>query len=107
MASGGTQRLIARGAYRVSSRDARITFQLWGNAYRFAAGHRVRVELLGQDASGENRIAPVPDSAGSLLAEAGQVGALLGNFMRPSNGTFTARLSDVAITLPTHERRPR
>jgi len=106
VAPGGTQRLIARGAYRVSSRDARITFQLWGNAYRFAAGHRVRVELLGQDASGENRITPVPDSPASLLAEAGQVGALLGNFMRPSNGTFTARLSDVTITLPTHERRP-
>lgn len=103
---GGSQRLIARGAYRLSGRDAVVRFQLWGNAYRFDRGHRVRMEFLGQDASGVNTIDPVPASAADVFAEAAQLGAVTGNFMRPANGTFDTRLSSVTITLPTRERRP-
>ena len=47
-----------------------------------------------------------PDSAASVFAEAAQLLAVTGNFMRPANGTFRTRLSDVTITLPTHEAHP-
>jgi fermentation-respiration switch protein FrsA (DUF1100 family) len=46
-----TQRLISRGVYSLkTNQTGRITFQLHGNGYRFAAGHRVQLELLGRDA---------------------------------------------------------
>jgi len=48
---GRRQRLIARGVYRL--RDAQqgaIRFSLHPNAYRFAAGRRFKLELLGRDA---------------------------------------------------------
>ncbi len=48
----------------------------------------------------------MPSSAAEVLAEAGQLAAVTGNFMRPANGAFDARLSEVTITLPTRERRP-
>ena len=46
----GSQRLITRGAYRLASNQrGTLSFQLHGNAYHFASGHRVRLELLGRD----------------------------------------------------------
>jgi predicted acyl esterase len=45
-----TQRLISRGVYSLkSNQSGKITFQLHGNGYRFAAGHIVQLELLGKD----------------------------------------------------------
>jgi dienelactone hydrolase len=45
------QRLIARGVYRLTDdQRGRITFRLHPNAYRFARGNRIRLELLGRDA---------------------------------------------------------
>jgi dienelactone hydrolase len=46
----GRQRLIARGVYRLEDdQRGRIRFQLHPNAYRFARGNRIRLELLGRD----------------------------------------------------------
>jgi len=51
LSPGGTQRLISRGVYSLTSgQSGRIAFQLHGNGYRFAAGHKVQLELLGRDA---------------------------------------------------------
>ena len=48
---GGTQRLITRGVYSLNdNQSGKITFQLHGNGYRFAAGDTVQLELLGRDA---------------------------------------------------------
>jgi predicted acyl esterase len=45
-----TQRLISRSVYSLkSNQSGKITFQLHGNGYRFAAGHIVQLELLGKD----------------------------------------------------------
>jgi predicted acyl esterase len=49
--SGGRQRLITRGAYRLEdNQKGRFSFTLDGNGWRFAKGHRIVVELLGRDA---------------------------------------------------------
>jgi hypothetical protein len=53
-------------------------FQLNGNAYKFARGHTVELELLGQDP----------------------------NYMRKSNGKFTVTVSKLSLSLPTRERKP-
>jgi predicted acyl esterase len=107
VAPGGTQTIVSRAPYRVSGGSPqKIDFQLWGNAYTFAAGHTVKVELLGQDASAGNTLSPVPTTPAQVAQEAGKILAMFGNFVRPSNGTFSATLSNVTITLPTHERRP-
>jgi len=75
----GLQSLIARGVYRLRpNQRGRIVFQLEGNAYEFAAGHTVRLELLG-------------DSSPTY---------------RPSNGTFTVMVRDASISLPTHTGSP-
>ena len=48
--SGGQRRLITRGVYRLNNNQTgKITFQLHGNAYTFAAGHTIKLELLPQD----------------------------------------------------------
>ena len=76
----GTQLLVTRGAYRLlPSQRGDVTFQLNGNGYRFAPGHRVRLELLGRDAP----------------------------YLRASNGTFTVLVSRLRIELPVHERPSR
>jgi pimeloyl-ACP methyl ester carboxylesterase len=50
LSPGGTQRLVSRGVYSLTSdQSGEITFQLHGNGYRFAAGHKVQLELLGRD----------------------------------------------------------
>lgn len=49
----GTEKLIARGVYRptgVGQGPTRQVFQLFPQAYAVAAGHVVKLELLGQDA---------------------------------------------------------
>ena len=57
---------------------ARITFQLHGNGWRFAAGHVPKLELLGQDAP----------------------------YLRPSNGAFQVTVQDAAGRA-AHARRSR
>ena len=74
----GRQRLISRGAYRLlDDQSGRVTLQLHGNGWCFAPGHRPKLELLGKDEP----------------------------FLRPSNGAFAVEVSDVAVELPTAERR--
>ena len=74
----GRQRLISRGAYRLrDNQSGRIVFQLHGNGWCFAPRHRPKLELLGKDEP----------------------------FLRPSNGAFAVRVSDVGVALPTAERR--
>ena len=73
-----TQRLITRGVYRLSDdQNGRFHFVLDGNGWRFPAGDRIILELLGRDA---------PTYAASPAS-------------------FSARLSDLKITLPVRERR--
>ncbi|HEX4735624.1 MAG TPA: CocE/NonD family hydrolase [Thermoleophilaceae bacterium] len=77
--SGGQERLITRGAYRLlDNQKGKIAFQLNGNAYKLAKGHTVELELLGQDP----------------------------NHLRKSNGTFTVSVSKLSLSLPTRERKP-
>jgi predicted acyl esterase len=73
--AGGSQALVARGVYRLRpGQRGRIVFQLEGNAYEFAAGHTVRLELVGSS---------YPT-------------------YRPSNGNFTVTVSNATLVLPTH-----
>jgi hypothetical protein len=75
----GQQRLISLGAYRLhDGQTGRVTFQLHGNGWCFAPGHRPKLELLGKDEP----------------------------FLRPSNGTFTVQVSDIHVGLPIAEARP-
>jgi predicted acyl esterase len=78
----GLQRLISRGAYRLRDlQTGRVTFQLHGNGWCFAPGHRPKLELLGKDEP----------------------------FLRPSNpppGAFSVSVSDVDVELPIAEERP-
>jgi predicted acyl esterase len=47
----GTQRLVSRGVYRLTGDPSgSVRFQLHANAYRFAAGHGIKLELLRADA---------------------------------------------------------
>ena len=79
VAPDGSQRLISRGAYRLQNNQrGRVTFQLFGNGYRFAPGHRPKVELLGKDEP----------------------------FLRPSNSAFAVNVLSAEIELPTLERSP-
>jgi pimeloyl-ACP methyl ester carboxylesterase len=76
----GKETLITRGHYRLLDRQkGKIAFQLNGNGWRFAKGHTVRLELLGQDP----------------------------NYLRKSNGRFTVKVSALSASLPTREKRPR
>lgn len=73
----GTQLLVTRGAYRLlPGQRGDVTFQLNGNGYRFAPGHRVRLELVGRDDP----------------------------YLRASNGTFSALVSRLRVELPVRER---
>ena len=48
--AGGTQRLIDSAAYRVKpGQKGKIRFQLFGNTYKFAKGHALKLELLGRN----------------------------------------------------------
>jgi predicted acyl esterase len=70
----GSERLISRGTYRLlNNQTGKIVFQLHGNGYHFAAGHRVKLELRGNDAS----------------------------YYRASNDTaFTVQVSKLTVSLP-------
>jgi hypothetical protein len=46
---GSKQTLVARGTYRPDARSIDV-WRLHANAYRFAAGHTLKLELLGSDA---------------------------------------------------------
>jgi fermentation-respiration switch protein FrsA (DUF1100 family) len=75
VAPDGSKRLISRGAYRLTNNQSgRITFQLHGNGYAFAAGHTARLVLLGSDDP----------------------------YLRLSNNAaFTVQVSNLRVTLPT------
>jgi hypothetical protein len=76
VAPDGTQTLVAQGVYRPRSDNrGRQVFQLHPNAWRFAAGHVPKLELLGQSAG----------------------------YLRPSNGAFTVTVSDLELRLPVRE----
>jgi fermentation-respiration switch protein FrsA (DUF1100 family) len=73
----GKQTLISRGVYRLlDNQNASIVFQLHGNGWRFAAGHRPKLELLGRDPA----------------------------YARPSNGSFSIQVSNVQVELPTLDK---
>jgi predicted acyl esterase len=76
VAPDGTQTLVARGLYRPTA-DGRHVFQLHPGAWRFAAGHVARLELLGRDAP----------------------------YARASNGTFAVGVGSLELRLPVRERR--
>lgn len=75
VAPDGTERLINRGAYRLTNNQSgSVTFQLHGNGYHFDAGHTIKLVLLGSDAP----------------------------YLRRSNDTlFTVQVSNLSVTLPT------
>jgi X-Pro dipeptidyl-peptidase-like protein len=46
----GKQLLVTRGVYALENgQSGKIDFELFGNAYHFAAGHTIEVQLLGRD----------------------------------------------------------
>jgi pimeloyl-ACP methyl ester carboxylesterase len=76
----GKETLVTRGEYRLTpNQRGKIAFQLHGGGWRFAKGHTVALELLGRD----------PD------------------YLRPSNGRFSVKVSGVSAALPTRQRAPR
>ena len=75
VAPHGTQTLIARALYRPTG-SGRVVSQLHANAWHFAAGHTVKLQLLARDAP----------------------------YARPSNGTFTITVSHLGLRLPVHEQ---
>jgi predicted acyl esterase len=73
--TGGQERLIDTGVYRLRpGQEGRVVFQLFGNAYHFASGHGIKLELLGRNEP-------------SFLADKG----------------FDVKISDVRALLPTRE----
>src|SRR6185369_16967736 len=74
VAPGGTQTLVARGAYRAAS-SGRAVFQLAPNGWRFAPGHVTKLELLGRDSP----------------------------YLRPPSTPFTIGVSNLELRLPTHD----
>jgi hypothetical protein len=72
----GKQRLITRGAYRLTdNQKGGFVFTLDGNGWKFKKGHKVVVELLGRDAPTYG----------------------------PSPTAFSAMLTQVRVHLPVHE----
>jgi hypothetical protein len=72
--------MITRATYRlVDDQTGRFRLDLDGNGWRFPAGHRIVVELLGRDAPTYG----------------------------PSPTSFSARLDRLRIALPVRERLPR
>ncbi len=73
--ANGRQKLVDRGVVRLRSKKI-VRFDLNGNGYRFARGHRVKLELLGRDSP----------------------------TYRAANGDFSVTLRNLTVTLPTRER---
>jgi X-Pro dipeptidyl-peptidase (S15 family)/X-Pro dipeptidyl-peptidase C-terminal non-catalytic domain len=75
----GKETLVTRGEYRLTNNQTgKLTFELNGGGWKFAKGHTVELEVLGQDP----------------------------NYMRKSNGRFSVTLSRLTATLPTREKAP-
>ena len=72
----GRQRLIDRGVVRLRSKK-KVSFDLNGNGYRVARGHRVKLELLGRDSP----------------------------TYRAVNGDFSVTLRNLMVVVPTRERQ--
>jgi len=71
---GDTQTLVDRSVYRLTkNQKGTAKFDLHGNGYRFAAGHTVRLEVVGNDAPTH----------------------------RASNGSFSVKISNLKVVLPT------
>lgn len=76
VAPDGTQTLVDRGAYRSVGPDPSgetIAYELFGNAWHFARGHEIMLEVVQADAP----------------------------FLRPDNFPSTATIDRVGLTLPT------
>jgi pimeloyl-ACP methyl ester carboxylesterase len=75
----GKELMVSRGQYRLTdNQKGAIALQLNGNGYKFAKGHSVVLELMGQDP----------------------------NYLRKSNGKFTVSVSKLKMSVPTRERKP-
>jgi hypothetical protein len=75
----GKETLVTRGTYRLTNNQkGALTWQLNGGGWKFAKGHTVELEVLGQDP----------------------------NFMRKSNSKFSVSLSRLTVSLPTREKSP-
>jgi pimeloyl-ACP methyl ester carboxylesterase len=75
--TGDKQRLVDFGVYRLTpNQKGRIVFQLQGNGYEFTKGSTIKLELRGRTP----------------------------NLYRPSNGTFSVKLSNVVVALPTRDK---
>lgn len=74
VAPDGTQTLVDRGAYRSvgETGGAQATYELFGNAWRFAAGHTIMLEITQDDST----------------------------FLRRDNFPSTATVSGVELTIP-------
>ena len=76
--TGGKRRMITRGVYRLlDNQSGTVTFQLHGNAYNFAAGHTVKLELLASDSP----------------------------YYQKSKGTFNVKISKLTLELPTRDTK--
>jgi predicted acyl esterase len=75
VAPDGSERLISRGAYRLTfNQVGPVTFQLHGNGYFFPRGDTVKLVLLGRDAP----------------------------YLRASNdASFVVQVSNLSVSLPT------
>jgi X-Pro dipeptidyl-peptidase C-terminal non-catalytic domain len=76
VAPDGKETLIARGLYRPLGDGSVETFQLHAAGYKVAAGHEVKLELLGADVA----------------------------YARKSNGTFSTTVQGVELRLPVAEK---
>ncbi len=74
VAPDGTQTLVDRGAYRAVGENggADITYEMFGNAWRFAAGHQLMLEITQDDST----------------------------YLRRDNFPSTATISDLTLSLP-------
>jgi pimeloyl-ACP methyl ester carboxylesterase len=76
-APDGSRVLVTRGVYRtVPGQTGHVTFQLFGGGWRFEPGHTARLDLAGTEAP----------------------------FFNVSAAPFSTAISNVRVSLPTHER---
>jgi len=70
---GRRQTLVSRGVYRLrDNQTGKVTFQLFGNGWRFGRGHTAKLELVGNDPA----------------------------YLRTSNFKFSAKVSRLHVMLP-------
>jgi predicted acyl esterase len=76
VAKDGSRTLVTRGAYRggPSLGPAKVVYEMFGNAWRVRAGHRLELELLQDDST----------------------------FLRADNVPSTVTIQDLSVTLPVH-----